>query len=86
MTPNLHFCRPDQEGNPLVLEVRPGLISSKGRAPGRAWLVQIRRGSRGVVVTIGLSRLCADNLAEAISEFIAVAQIEDVASQAGGTR
>jgi hypothetical protein len=55
---------------PLLVEVLAGSTSSIGRSPDRAWLVQLRRGSRGVVVAIGLSRTCADDLAENISEVI----------------
>ena len=55
---------------PLLVEVLAGSTSSIGRSPGREWLVQLRRGGRGVVVAIGLSRTCADDLAENISEVI----------------
>lgn len=44
---------------PVLVEVLAGSTSSIGRSPARAWLVQLRRGSRGVVVAIGLSRTCA---------------------------
>jgi len=57
----------DREGSALVVEVDFGSTSSRGRAPGRAWLVRIRRGNQTAVVAIGLSRSCAEALAEKIT-------------------
>lgn len=59
--------RAAREGNPLVVEADVGSTSSKGRAPGQAWLVRIRRGDQAVIVAIGLSRSCAERLAEKIA-------------------
>ena len=63
--------RSDREDHALVVEVDLGSSSSRGRAPGRAWLVRIRRGNRAAVVAIGLSRSCAEALAEKITALMA---------------
>ena len=55
---------------PTVAEVAMGSASSRGRHPDNAWLVQLRRGNRTIVVTIGLRRPAADNLAQQINDLI----------------
>lgn len=47
-----------------------GSASSRGRPPDRAWMVRIRRGQRSVIVTVGLSRPAADNLAATIADVL----------------
>ncbi|MGH7744636.1 MAG: hypothetical protein ACREQ5_07450 [Candidatus Dormibacteria bacterium] len=55
---------------PVTVEVDMGSASSRGRPPDRAWLVRLRRGHRSVVVTIGLSRVAAEHLADHIAEIL----------------
>ena len=54
----------------LVVDVDKGSTSSLGCPLGRAWLVRIRRGNRSVIVAIGLSRTCADNLADQLANLL----------------
>lgn len=63
--------RSDREDSALVVEVDLGSTSSRGRAPGQAWLVRIRCGDQAAVVAIGLSRSCAEALAEKITALMA---------------
>lgn len=55
---------------PFTVEVDAGSASSWGRPPDRAWLVQLHRADRSVIVAIGLSRTAADHLAERIAELV----------------
>jgi len=59
--------RAARDGNALVVEADVGSTSSRGRAPGQAWLVRIRRGDQAVIVAIGLSRSSAEALTEKIA-------------------
>jgi hypothetical protein len=51
----------------VVVEVDYGSTSSKGRPPGRAWLVRLRRDDEAVIVSIGLSFSAAERLAQKIA-------------------
>ena len=55
---------------PIIVEVDMGSASSRGRPPERAWLIRLRRGHRSVVVTIGLSRIAANHLADRIAQVL----------------
>ena len=57
--------------SPVTVEVDGGSASSRGRLAERGWLVRLRRDDRSVVVTIGLSRIGAEHLAEQISDLLA---------------
>jgi hypothetical protein len=54
----------------LVAEVDMGSTSSKGRRGGQIWMVRLRRDNKSVIVAIGLSRTCAEALAEEINALI----------------
>lgn len=54
-----------------VAEVTMGSATSRGRHPDRAWMVQLRRGNRGVIVAIGMRRRDADRLAEQVNDLLA---------------
>lgn len=56
---------------PAIAEVTMGSASSRGRHPDRAWLVQLRRGERNVIVAIGLRRPAAERLAEQVNDLLA---------------
>lgn len=55
---------------PVVVEVDHGSTSSKGRRPGRVWIVRLRREGNEVILAIGLSRHAADRLAERITDVL----------------
>ena len=55
---------------PVTVEIDTGSASSRGRPPGQAWLIRLRRGDRSVITTIGLSRSGAEHLAEQISDLL----------------
>ncbi len=56
---------------PITVEIDTGSTSSRGRPPGRTWLIRLRRGHQSVITTIGLSRTSADRLAEQITDLLA---------------
>lgn len=47
---------------PITVEIDTGSATSRGRPPGQAWLVRLRRGDRSVITTIGLSHTSAEHL------------------------
>lgn len=62
-----------KQASPAVVEVSYGSTSSKGRMPGRAWLVQLRRDNQAVIVAIGLTLPRAQELAEKIANLLQIA-------------
>ena len=56
---------------PVTVQIDTGSTSSRGRPPGQAWLVRLRRGSRSVITTTGLSRTSAEHLASQITSLLA---------------
>lgn len=56
---------------PVLVEVDIGSASSWDRPPSRSFLVRVRRGDDYVIVAIGLSRVCADSLAERLVRLLA---------------
>jgi hypothetical protein len=56
---------------PVNVEIDTGSTSSRGRPPGHAWLIRLRRGSRSVITTTGLSRTSAEHLAKQITSLLA---------------
>ena len=60
---------------PVTVEIDTGSASSRGRSPGRTWLIRLRRGRRSVITTIGLSRTSAEHLARQITELLAEPEI-----------
>jgi hypothetical protein len=55
----------------ITVEIDTGSTSSRGRPPGQAWLIRLRRGHRSVITTIGLSRASAEHLAQKITDLLA---------------
>ncbi len=55
----------------ITVEIDTGSTSSRGRRPGQAWLIRLRRGNRTVITTIGLSRTSAELLAQQITDLLA---------------
>jgi hypothetical protein len=55
---------------PVTVEIDTGSSTSRGRTPGQAWLIRLRRGNRSVITTIGLSRTSAEHLAHKITELL----------------
>lgn len=55
---------------PVSVEVDLGSASSRGRLPGRSWMVRLRRGPDSVIVAVGLSRPSADRLAAHITDLL----------------
>ena len=55
---------------PLTVEIDTGSASSRGRPPDHAWMIRLRRGDQSVIVTIGLSRIAAEHLADHIAEIV----------------
>jgi hypothetical protein len=47
-----------------------GISQQPRTPPDRAWLVQLRRGDRHVVIAIGLRRPAANRLAEQVNELL----------------
>ncbi len=56
---------------PVTVQIDTGSTSSRGRPPGQAWLTRLRRGSRSVITTTGLSRTSAEHLARQITSLLA---------------
>jgi hypothetical protein len=56
---------------PVTVEIDTGSSAARGRPPGQAWLIRLRRGNRSVITTIGLSRTSAELLAQKIAELLA---------------
>ena len=56
---------------PITVQIDTGSTSSRGRPPGHAWLIRLRRGNRSVITTTGLSRTSAEHLAEQITSLLA---------------
>ena len=56
---------------PVTVQIDTGSYNSRGRPPGQAWLIRLRRGSRSVITTTGLSRTSAEHLAEQITSLLA---------------
>jgi hypothetical protein len=56
---------------PVTVEIDTGSSTSRGRPPGQAWLIRLRRGNRSVITTIGLSRTSAEHLAQKITDLLA---------------
>ena len=54
----------------ISVEVDHGSTSAKGRPPGKAWLVRLRRGDDEVIVAIGLTNVGAERLAERIRRLV----------------
>lgn len=54
----------------LIVEVDAGSTSSRGRRPERAFMVRLRRADASVVVTVGLSRVAAEHLADHIADVV----------------
>jgi hypothetical protein len=59
----------------VTVQIDTGSSSSRGRPPGQAWLIRLRRGNRSVITTIGLSRTSAEHLAEQITALLAEPEI-----------
>jgi hypothetical protein len=55
----------------VTVELDTGSTSSRGRPPGQAWLIRLRRGHRSVITTIGLSRTSAEHLAQKLTDLLA---------------
>jgi hypothetical protein len=55
---------------PVTVQIDTGSTSSRGRPPGQAWLIRLRRGSRSVITTTGLSRTSAEHLARQITSLL----------------
>jgi hypothetical protein len=55
---------------PVTVEVDMGSARSRGRPPGRSWLVRLRRSDRSVIVAIGLRRPAAERLAAQLVELL----------------
>jgi hypothetical protein len=55
---------------PAVAHVEMGSATSRGRHPDKAWTVRLRRGTRTIVVALGLTRRDADRLAEQINDLL----------------
>jgi hypothetical protein len=55
---------------PLTVEIDTGSASSRGRPPDHHWMIRLRRGDQSVIVTIGLSRIAAEHLADHIAEIV----------------
>jgi hypothetical protein len=56
---------------PVTVQIDTGSTSSRGRLPGRAWLIRLRRGDQSIITTTGLSRTSAEHLAEKITILLA---------------
>ena len=56
---------------PVTVEIDTGSSTSRGRPPGQARLIRLRRGNRSVITTIGLSRTSAELLAQQITDLLA---------------
>jgi hypothetical protein len=56
---------------PVTVQIDTGSTSSRGRPPGRSWLIRLRRGSRSVITTTGLTRASAEHLAGKITNLLA---------------
>jgi hypothetical protein len=56
---------------PVTVQIDTGSTSSRGRLPGHAWLIRLRRGDLSVITTTGLSRTSAEHLAEKITSLLA---------------
>ena len=69
----------EEKPGPVTVEVDYGSASSRGRAPGTAWMVRMRRADKSVIVAIGLTRSSADRLAFTIAELLDPSQKEVVA-------
>jgi hypothetical protein len=54
----------------VTVQIDTGSTSSRGRPPGQARLIRLRRGSRNVTTT-GLSRTSAERLAGQITNLLA---------------
>ena len=61
---------------PIVVEIDYGSASSRGRLPGQAWMVRLRRGERDVIVAIGLRRPSAERLPQQITDLLAARPID----------
>jgi hypothetical protein len=59
-----------RHSEPAYAAVQLGSTSAKGRTNGQVWTVWLHRGSQSMIVTIGLSRGYADDLAEAMTNMI----------------
>jgi hypothetical protein len=62
---------------PVTVEIDTGSSTSRGRPPGQAWLIRLRRGNRSVITTIGLSRTSAEHLAQKITDLLAEPDVLD---------
>jgi hypothetical protein len=56
---------------PVTVQIDTGSSNSRGRPPGQAWLIRLRRGNRSVITTIGLSRTSAEQITEQITDLLA---------------
>lgn len=54
----------------VIVEVDRGSASSRGRYRDRAFMVRLRRGDHSVIVTLGLSEVAAEGLADHIADVI----------------
>jgi hypothetical protein len=55
----------------VTVQIDTGSTRSRGRPPGRSWLIRLRRGNRSVITTTGLSRASAEHLAEKLTSLLA---------------
>src|SRR5258707_12960950 len=56
---------------PVPVEIATGSSPSRGRPPGQAWLIRLRRGNRTAITTIGLSRTSGEHLPQKITDLLA---------------
>jgi hypothetical protein len=59
-----------RSGAALIVEVDTGSASSRGRPPERAFMIRLRRADASVIVTVGLSRVAAERLADHIADVV----------------
>jgi hypothetical protein len=55
---------------PVTVQIDTASTSSRGRLPGRGWLIRLRHGDQSIITT-GLSRTSAEHLAEKITILLA---------------
>jgi len=55
----------------VIVEIDARLHQFPRTAPGRTWLIRLRRGSQSVITTTGLSHTSAEHLAQQITELLA---------------
>ena len=70
--------------DPITVEVDMGSANSRGRPPGRAWLVRLQHADRSVIIAIGLRRHAADRLAEQLTDLFTNTQEEETTTLTAG--